>query len=56
MILTFQLKEIEAKLQKSTDELGEAKAKMEKNKSEAASRIGLLESQLAQKDKQASTL
>ena len=47
----IQLKDIESKLQKSNEELIDAKTKIEKTKADAAQRIASLESQLAQKDK-----
>jgi len=46
-----RLKDIESKLQKSNEELIDAKTKIEKTKADAAQRIASLESQLAQKDK-----
>ena len=48
----LQLKELETKLQKATEELSEANKRNEQFKKETATQIAHLESQLAEKDNQ----
>ena len=48
----FQLKELETKLQKATEELSEANKRNEQFKTQTQAQIAQLESQLTEKDNQ----